>query len=617
MKIKIENAAIEIKGETILENINFEINDSEHIAIVGRNGSGKTTLLNSIIDNSMLSVGIGEKEFKVTKIGNIKIGYLKQININEKLTLLEELSSSYKEIINIEKRIKKLEKNLDNEKNIKEYSDLMENYKQLGGYTYLKDVSIMINKFGFNEEEKNKLISDFSGGEKMKISFMKLLLSAPDLLILDEPTNHLDMNTIEWLETYLKNYKKAFIIVSHDRMFLDNTVNIIYDIEYGETIRYVGNYTKFVKLKKERQDKLEKDYEYQQKEIKRLNDVFLRFRYKPTKASMAMSKLKQIERINLIDKPRKENTKTFNANTKDILKPGKKVLSVKEISFGYDKVLGKLSLEVERGKKIGIIGANGIGKSTLLKTLCSIIKPIEGKVTYGYNVKYGYFDQNLEFTTNGTIIEEFQNKYPDLDNEEIRKALGAFLFTGLDVNKELKVLSGGEKVRLLLCEIFYSKSNLLFLDEPTNHLDMISKENLEKTLKEYPETIIFVSHDRYFVKQVADEVIAFENNNIKYYKYGYDEYIEDKNNNINVEVIEEKGKKGIVKKEIVKREKNSLIKVESQLNKLYKKLDILNKEMMTEEIYLDYNKASTLQKEIDELNMQIKDKEEEWESLLQ
>lgn len=611
MKIKIENAAIEIKGETILENINFEINDSEHIAIVGRNGSGKTTLLNSIIDNSMLSVGIGEKEFKVTKIGNIKIGYLKQIKINEELTLLEELSSSYKEIINTEKRIKKLEKNLDNEKNIKEYSDLMENYKQLGGYTYLKDVSIMINKFGFNEEEKNKLISDFSGGEKMKISFMKLLLSAPDLLILDEPTNHLDKNTIEWLETYLKNYKKAFIIVSHDRMFLDNTVNIIYDIEYGETIRYVGNYTKFVKLKKERQDKLEKDYEYQQKEIKRLNDVFLRFRYKPTKASMAMSKLKQIERINLIDKPRKENTKTFNANTKDILKPGKKVLSVKEISFGYDKVLGKLSLEVERGKKIGIIGANGIGKSTLLKTLCSIIKPIEGKVTYGYNVKYGYFDQNLEFTTNGTIIEEFQNKYPDLDNEEIRKALGAFLFTGLDVNKELKVLSGGEKVRLLLCEIFYSKSNLLFLDEPTNHLDMISKENLEKTLKEYPETIMFVSHDRYFVKQVADEVIAFENNNIKHYKYGYDEYIEDKNNNINVEVIEEKGKK-----EIVKREKNSLIKVESQLNKLYKKLDILNNEMMTEEIYLDYNKASTLQKEIDELNMRIKDKEEEWESLL-
>ena len=528
MKIKIENAAIEIKGETILENINFEINDSEHIAIVGRNGAGKTTLLNSIIDNSMLSVGIGEKEFKVTKIGNIKIGYLKQIKINEELTLLEELSSSYKEIINIEKRIKKLEKNLDNEKNIKEYSDLMENYKQLGGYIYLKDVSIIINKFGFKEEEKNKLISDFSGGEKMKISFMKLLLSAPDLLILDEPTNHLDMNTIEWLETYLKNYKKAFIIVSHDRMFLDNTVNIIYDIEYGETIRYVGNYTKFVKLKQERQDKLEKDYEYQQKEIKRLNDVFLRFRYKPTKASMAMSKLKQIERINLIDKPRKENTKTFKANTKDILKPGKKVLSVKEISFGYDKVLGKLSLEVERGKKIGIIGANGIGKSTLLKTLCSIIKPIEGKVTYGYNVKYGYFDQNLEFTTNGTIIEEFQNKYPDLDNEEIRKALGAFMFTGLDVNKELKVLSGGEKVRLLLCEIFYSKSNLLFLDEPTNHLDMISKENLEKTLKEYPETIIFVSHDRYFIKQVADEVIVFENDNIKHYKYGYDEYVEDK-----------------------------------------------------------------------------------------
>lgn len=493
----------------------------------------------------------------------------------------------------------------------------MDRYKQLGGYTYKKTVEVMINKFGFSAEDKNKLLSEFSGGERMKISFMKLLLSNPDLLILDEPTNHLDVTTIEWLEGYLKNYKKAFIVVSHDRMFLDNIVDIIYDIEYGQTIKYVGNYTKYVELKEQRYNKLLKDYEYQQSEIKRLRQLYERFRSKPTKAKMALSKLKQIERMTIIDKPQKANTKSFSANTKGIATPSKIVLNARELEFGYDKSLGKISLEVESGKKIAIIGSNGAGKSTLLKTLCGIIKPYAGKVSYGFNVKYDYFDQNLEFSTKGSILEEFRSKYPDLLNEEARKALGSFLFTGEDVQKELKVLSGGEKVRLLLCEVFFSKSNLLFLDEPTNHLDIIGKEKLEKTLKEYPQTVIFVSHDRYFVNKVADELIVLEDNQVKYYRYGYADYLQDRSKKKEQESLKTTNKVKNVKTSIPdKNNKHVIKKLEKEIELIDKKIKELSQELYKEDNFNDYEKMNSINKEIEELKNKLSLKEQEWEKLV-
>lgn len=615
MRLKIQNASVEIKGKTILESINFEINDGEHIAVVGKNGAGKTTLLNAIIDNDMLSEGVDDTKFEIIKVGNIKIGYLQQIKINEDLTLIEELTNSFEEIKSIEKKLSFLEDNLNNEKNIETFTELMERYKLLGGYTYKKEIEVMIKNFGFTESDKNKKISFFSGGEKMRISFIKLLLSNPDLLILDEPTNHLDISTIEWLEDYLKNYKKAFIVVSHDRMFLDNIVNVVYDIEYGETIRYKANYSKFVQMKKAAYEKQLKDYEWQQAEIKRLTRIYEKFIYKPTKASMAQSKLKQIERMTLIDKPRKEDTRTFKTNTKDILKPGKIVLTAKDIDFGFDTTLGKIDFTLERGKKLGIIGKNGIGKSTLLKTLSSIIKPLNGKVEYGYNVKHAYFDQNLTFKTNGTIYEEFRFVHDHLNNEEVRKALGSFLFTGEDVDKKLSVLSGGEKVRLLLCEIFFSKANLMFLDEPTNHLDIIGKEKLEKTLKEYPETIVFVSHDRYFVKELADELIVFDDDKIKYYKYGYEEYIEDKNKSKAKEEVKIE-KKEPIKKNNSYNEKNIIKRIEKELNALYKKEQNLKNETFKEEVYSDYQKLNEINKQLEVLMTEIKEKENEWESYM-
>ncbi|EHM2728262.1 ABC-F family ATP-binding cassette domain-containing protein, partial [Campylobacter coli] len=542
MKLKIQNGAIEIKGKVILNQVNFEVNDKEHIAIVGRNGVGKTTLLKGIINNELFTEGIGEEKFEIIKIGSFKIGYLKQIKINENMTMIEELTDSFEEIIKLEEKIRVLENNLTSEKNILDYSIACDRYQVLGGYTYKKNIEIMIKKFGFSDLEKNKRINLFSGGEKMKIAFMKLLLLNPDLLILDEPTNHLDITTIEWLEEYLKNYKKAFIVVSHDRMFLDNTVDIIYDISYGEVIRYVGNYSKFMMLKKERYDKLLKDYEREQEEIKRLYSLYEKFRSKPTKAAMALSKLKQIERMEKLEKPYRENTKVFKANLKNIQKPSNVVLSCKDVSFGYNEILGELNLDIERGKKIGIIGPNGSGKSTLLKTLSKMLAPLKGKINYGYNVNYKYFDQNLEFKTNDTVIKEFMYHFPDMLNEEARKALGSFMFTGEDVDKKLSVLSGGEKVRLLLCEIFYAKPNLLFLDEPTNHLDMVHKEALEELLKNYSETIIFVSHDRYFVSSLASELLVFTDDGIKHYKCGYQEYIQNRKYE-----IEEKSNKNIIK----------------------------------------------------------------------
>jgi len=613
MKLKINNGLVEINGQTILEKVNFEVNDGDHIGIVGRNGAGKTTLLKALIDHELFSSGIGDESFEINKIGQYSLGYLEQININEHNTLINELMCCYQEIIKLNDRINYLENHLVTDRDILEYTNLIDQYQLLGGYTYKKQIEVMINKFGFTSYDKDKLIKEFSGGEKMKISFMKLLLTKTDLLILDEPTNHLDIKTIEWLEEYLRNYKQAFIIVSHDRMFLDNTVNIVYDIEYGEVIKYSGNYSQYLKLKNERYNKLLKDYTYQQTEIKRLHSIYERFRSKPTKAKMALSKLKQIERMTLIDKPHGKDVHSFRIKFKDLPKPGKDILNVKNLQFGYYNVLGEVSFSVERGKKIGIIGANGSGKSTLLKTIGNIISPLSGNIKLGFNVISAYFDQNLNFQTSGTILDELRNCFTDLDNEELRKLLGSFLFSGEDVFKNLSVLSGGEKVRLLLCKVLSQKANLLLLDEPTNHLDLIGKEKLESLLKTYPEAIIFVSHDRYFVKELADELIVFENNEIKYYKCRYDEYLaKRKQNDIlenNLKLTDHKDKTTIVKKT-----NHSLIKkIEKELEYLYQQRALLTEKLYQEEIYNDYQKSNDISSQIEVIDVKIELTEREWE----
>lgn len=617
MYYKISNGSVTLGANTILEDINFYVKDNDKIGIVGRNGCGKTTLLKAITNEYTLSDGYDD--LKIESSNDFKIGYVKQnITDNLNMKMIDYIKESYSDILEIENKLNSLEQKLSNsysEQVLNKYNDLQNEYIYKGGNTYKKEYEIALKKFGFTDIDKEKLLNEFSGGQLTKLSLIRLLLSKPDLLILDEPTNHLDINSIEWLENYLKNYKKSIILVSHDRMFLDNICNIIYDIEYGELKRYVGNYSSFVKQKEQDYEKQLKDYEYQQKEIKRLQYIADRFRYKPTKAKMAMSKLKQIEKMIKIDKPNKFNTKTFKINLKTEENSYRDVLKVKNLSIGYDKELCKLSFNLERQDKLGIIGENGIGKSTLIKTLTGLIHPLSGKYIYGDRVSIGYFSQNFEnLDNNNTVYEEIDKAYPSMTPNEIRTLLGSFEFTGEDVFKKINDLSGGEKVKLSLCKILNNKPNLLILDEPTNHLDIISKDTIEKILTNYNGTIIMVSHDRYLINNVCNKLLVFENNEAKLYNYGYKEYLEKRK--VDIPILKEEPKKD--KNKVI----NNSVDNTNKLNKIMKEIELLdndlkkfNNKLLEKEVYMNVVKAKEIEQEILNITNKIEEKTNEWESL--
>ena len=595
---------------------------------------GKTTLLKAIVDNSMLEEGVGTTKFSVYKQGSPVIGYLKQIDFeDDNILMIDEILKVYKEIIDLEKKIEDLSFKLQedsSEKLIKSYTESLDRYEFLGGYTYKKEIDIALKNFGFSIEDEKKKISEFSGGQRTKIAFLKLLLSKPDILLLDEPTNHLDITAIEWLEDYLKNYPKAVVIVSHDRMFLNRIVNKVYEIEYGTMTLYKGNYKDYEVQKRANYEKQLKDYEYQQSEIKRLEDIANRFRYKPTKAKMALSKLKQIERMVKVEEPNKYDLKTFHNNF-NIKTSGKDVVELKDLEVGYDKVLQKISFLLYRGDKLGIIGENGIGKSTLLKTLAGKIKVLGGSFSFGYNVTLGYFDQQLEFKNDeNTVYEEFIEEFPELATTKARTILGSFLFTGEDVEKKIKMLSGGEKARLKLCEIFKKEPNLLLLDEPTNHMDIVGKESLEQILKEYKGTLIFVSHDRYFVSKIANKILEFKKGKVTFFDGNYEEFQEwkqknkekidiyDSGNNKkeNETVLQEKSSKNqyLLNKENNKR-KNRMEKIEKEIEQKEQEIKIIENEMKKEENATDYMKLAELQDKIQEIESKIEKKIEDWEKL--
>ena len=617
MYYKISNGSVTLGANTILEDINFYVKDNDKIGIVGRNGCGKTTLLKAITNEYTLSDGYDD--LKIESSNDFKIGYVKQnITDNLNMKMIDYIKESYSDILEIENKLNSLEQKLSSsysEQILNKYNDLQNEYIYKGGNTYKKEYEIALKRFEFTDIDKEKLLNEFSGGQLTKLSLIRLLLSKPDLLILDEPTNHLDINSIEWLENYLKNYKKSIILVSHDRMFLDNICNVIYDIEYGELKRYVGNYSLFVKQKEQDYEKQLKGYEYKQKEIKRLQYIADRFRYKPTKAKMAMSKLKQIEKMVKIDKPNKSNTKTFKINLKTEENSYRDVLKVKNLSIGYDKELCKLSFNLERQDKLGIIGENGIGKSTLIKTLTGLIPPLSGKYIYGDRVSIGYFSQNFEnLDNNNTVYEEIDKTYPSMTPNEIRTLLGSFEFTGEDVFKKINDLSGGEKVKLSLCKILNNKPNLLILDEPTNHLDIISKDTIEKILTNYNGTIIMVSHDRYLINNVCNKLLVFENNEAKLYNYGYKEYLEKRK--VDIPTLKEEPKKD--KNKVI----NKTVDNTSKLNKIMKEIELLdndlkklNNKLLEKEIYMNVVKAKEIEQEILNITNKIEDKTNEWESL--
>jgi len=625
MNYRITNGSVSYGAETILEEINFNVKGKEKVAIVGRNGCGKSTLLKALIDNELLSEGVGIDKFSVYKESVKEIGYLKQIDFeDDNITMLDEILKVYQEIIDLERKIENLVIKMQtdsSEETAKEYSKLHDRYEFLDGYTYKKEYETAINKFGFSNEDKYKKISEFSGGQRTKIAFIKLLLSKPDLLLLDEPTNHLDITTIEWLESYLKNYSKAVVIVSHDRMFLNKIVDKIYEIEYGTITEYSGDYEFFEKQKRINYERQLKDFEFQQKEIKRLNDIADRFRYKPSKAKMALSKLKQIERMVKVEEPNKYDLKTFKTNFEIKQESGNNVLTVENLEIGYNNPLSKCSFNLYKGQRLGIIGSNGTGKSTLLKTLVGNIKPISGTYTFGHNVQIGYFDQQmLGINNDKTVFDDFYEEFPELTVTEVRNSLGAFMFSGEEVFKEVKMLSGGEKVRLSLSKILKKGPNLLILDEPTNHMDIVGKESLENMLENYKGTLIFVSHDRFFVKKIADSILSFENEKVTYYPYGYDYYLEKREDEVSLQVKEiktEKNQKKTYINPLKEKEKieRKIKKLEEVISKKEEEISNLQNELAKEEIYSDYVKVGEIQDKISVLNKEIEDNMISWEEL--
>lgn len=651
MLYQISNGTVAFGDEEILYDLDFQIRSStEKIAVVGRNGCGKTTLL-KLISGEIEPEKKDGVNSSVSITGNIRIGYLKQIAFEDpSVTLEQEIRKVFESMIKRKKELEQAAAELESdhsEEKVNRYTVLEEKFREDGGYYFEKEYDVLIRKFGFSGEERKKPLTDFSGGQQTKIAFIKLLLSKPDILLLDEPTNHLDVTTIQWLEGYLRAYPKAVVVVSHDRMFLDNIVDVVYEIEHGTATRYPGNYTAFVARKKENYDKQMKDHLAQQKEIQRLQRMVDRFKGKPTKVSMARSKQKAIEHMKIIEAPDQYDNKTFHANFWPLQETGNDVLAVTDLEIGYDQPLSKISFDLKKGEKLGILGGNGLGKSTLLKTLVDRIPPLSGEIKFGVHVEIGYFDQQMAmYRSEKTVLDDYWDEFPELTETGVRSALGAFLFSGEDVFKNVSMLSGGEKVRLALCKIFKRRPNVLILDEPTNHMDIVGKETLESMLKDYTGTLIFVSHDRYFVRKVADRLLVFEDGTTHQYPFGYQQYQEKLEKEQSGEgegypgkeegfgpagavpafggVISQKGnaqepvkkKKQMYNpgKERSKLEKK-IQRAEEALEEKEERLEELKKEMAKPEYQSSYSKLTEFQAQIDELEAEILEDMEGWEEL--
>jgi len=514
MLYQIKDGTVSVGGQTILSHVDFYIKEKEKIAVVGKNGAGKTTLLRLLAgelqldrdDRRGMSSGAHGKEtacknsLGIVTSRNITIGMLRQVDSSNQDKTIEEIL---------------LESCPDRDTYSKERFDYEMEYDRL------------FTGFGFEKEEKSRTLGSFSGGEQTKISLIKLLLEKPDLLLLDEPTNHLDMKTVEWLEDYLINYPKAVVMVSHDRAFLDAVATGVYELENGSLHRYAGNYTQYRQQKLKNLQIQRKAYERQQAEIAHNNELIDKFKHKPKKAAFARSRKTMLARMKLIEKPVEDEAHIFTGNIEPQFPGGKWVYEAKKLKIGYDgRALLELSLRIRRGQKIAVIGDNGIGKSTFLKTVAGLIPPIKGTSQLGSNLLVGYFDQQSALIdSEKTVRDHFHELFPALVEKELRKTLGMYLFGGANASKRISSLSGGEKSRLVLAELLTGRPNLMILDEPTNHMDIPAKETLESAFKAYTGTLLFVSHDRYFIKQVADAILVFENDKVMYYPFGYDHYI--------------------------------------------------------------------------------------------
>lgn len=627
MLIQLNNVTKNFVVNEIFSNVKMEINDKDRVAIVGRNGAGKSTLLKII--SGELSFDSGER----TISKNTTIGYLSQeFIVREDLSIYEEMITCFDEIISLEANLEKLSYELTPE-NIENDPGLLDRFDRLQNevlthkdYHYKSKIESVLYGLDFTKDVFDKKISTFSGGEKTRLSMAKLLLSEPDLLILDEPTNHLDMENVAWLENYLSSYNGAIVIVSHDRYFLDKVVNVVYNLEFGKLKKYVGNYSKFLKQYEEDYEKQLKEFTSQQKDIKRLEEFVQKNIARASTSKMAKSRQKVLDKMELIDNPKKDD-KAANIEFNIKEQSGRDVLMIENLKVGYDgrQVGNAYNFSVYKGDRIAIVGRNGIGKSTLIKTIAKKQNAIGGSVHYGSKVSLGYYDQKqAEFESSKTILNELWDEYPLMKEAEVRTVLGRFLFRGDSVLKIVRDLSGGEKARLQLAKLMLEKNNLLVLDEPTNHLDITSKQVLEDALENYEGTIVFVSHDRYFINKIANKVLDITGDDYSIYLGNYDYYLEKREQELIAKKLKEEKTDEVQEKvandyALGKEEKKRIRKLErtreellEKIESLEEKVTLVNNELTKEEVYTDAIKVQEYNEELRSLNQEIEDLNNNW-----
>ena len=609
MILQVRNAYKSFGSQDVFQDLNLLIKRHEKVAIIGANGAGKTTLLRVFSNEE--SLDSGDVFFR----SNTKMGFLDQIQIVDDSVLVKDFFNDvFTDVFELKKRLEEVEKRMVDDHSdeiLKTFDRIQTEFIAKGGYTYETDIQTMMTQFNFSVADLNRPINTFSGGQITRLSFIRLLLSKPDILFLDEPTNHLDISTIEWLEGYLASYDGAVVLVSHDRLFLDRVCNTLIELEDGIATRYEANYTNYLKLKETSIAKHNVKVANQKKEIERLEALIEKYRYKKSKAAFAQSKIKYLDRMDKLEE-KGDKKREFKANFKAQIRGGKEVLVMDELSVGYDKPLLEISQTIERGRRFAIVGENGSGKSTLLKTIAGRLPKLSGEMLLGHQIHMGYFDQQLlDFSMSKTVLEEIWDDFPQLDHTEIRTALGRFLFKGEDVFKSVGVLSGGERVRLSLIKLMLSQDNFLVLDEPTNHLDIQGKEALENALTSYDGTMLFVSHDRYFIDKIATDILVLEDGKITHTQKSMTEVINEEKTV--AKEIKKSSKEDFVN---YKRLQRTAKKLEEELLLLYEELELHRESRFDPDIYHDFEKMNEVNEVIDAIHNDIKSKESDWTNIV-
>ena len=625
-------------ADIILSNIKLEVQTRDRIALVGRNGAGKSTLLKIISGN--LSYDSGE----IIKPKDVKIGYLAQdTGLESTLSIWEEMLSVFEELRKQEQALRKLEQEMSKpslvenpiqyEKVLKEYDELQVQFKENGGYQFEADIRSVLHGLNFHLFDYNTKISSLSGGQKTRLALGKLLLSKPDILILDEPTNHLDIDTLSWLEQYLQSYDGAILIVSHDRYFLDEVVNQVYEISRHQIMKFPGNYSFYLDKKAENYERDMKLFEKQQDEVAKLQDFIQRNLARASTTKRAQSRRKQLDRMELMDRPLgDESSATFRFDIEK--QSGNEVLNIHSLSIGYEKdaaVSTNINLRVTRGESIALVGPNGVGKSTLLKTIVEKLPALDGELQIGTNVFFGYYDQQqADLTSNKTVLKELWDEYPFKNEKDIRTVLGNFLFSGDDVLKIVSSLSGGEKARLALAKLMLQKANFLILDEPTNHLDLDSKEILENALIDYPGTILFVSHDRYFINRIASKVMELNLEGVTDYLGDYDYYVEKKLEQEELKALQQNEQQSSVQsnpaektsyqqdkeaKKLERQRQRRIEQIESQIEELEQAVDQNEQLLCDPAVFQNHVKSLEINEENEKYKQELEQLMEEWTTL--